>query len=201
MTILLGHIETSAEAGSQRQVMLEQEARWIMAAQQDIRDFQPLYQKYYEPIYEFIYRRCDDKEACLDLTSVVFEKAMVNIGKFKLQGFPFGSWLYRIASSEIGNYYRKQKKERKVWVRTEGIEEIAQELESTQPHEENLQILLRAMESLKPDDVELIVMRFFEKRSFAEIGTITDNTESNARVRIHRILQKMRDHFRKGGRE
>lgn len=190
-------MEARAELTEHRQQILEQESQWILAAQNDLKHFEPLYKKYHQPIYEFIYRRCDDAESCLDITSLVFEKAMLNIGKFKIQGFPFGSWLYRIASSEIGNYYRKQKKERKVWVRTEGLQDIAQELESKYDDEENIHTLLKAMEHLKPDEMELIVMRYFEKRSFSEIGTILDTTEANARVKIHRVMQRVREAFMK----
>jgi RNA polymerase sigma-70 factor, ECF subfamily len=198
LTILATHIDANnAELTEKRQQVLEQESQWILAAQQDLRHFEPLYKKYYQPIYEFVYRRCDDAESCLDITSLIFEKAMLNIGKFKIQGFPFGSWLYRIASSEIGNYYRKQKKERKVWVRTDGLQDMAQELESKYDDEENVQILLKAMECLKPEEIELIVMRYFEKRSFGEIANITDSTESNARVKTHRTMQRLREFFNK----
>ncbi len=190
-------MEARAELTEHRQQILEEESQWILAAQNDLKHFEPLYKKYHKPIYEFIYRRCDDAESCLDITSLVFEKAMLNIGKFKIQGFPFGSWLYRIASSEIGNYYRKQKKERKVWVRTEGLQDIVQEIESKYDDEENIHTLLKAMEHLKPDEMELIVMRYFEKRNFSEIGTILDTTEANARVKIHRVMQRVREAFMK----
>jgi len=197
LAILLTHMEARGEISDTRQVILEQEVQWIHAAQRNLKHFEPLYTKYYRSIYEFIYRRVEDAENCLDITSLVFEKAMLNIGKFKIQGFPFGSWLYRIASSEIGNYYRKQKKDRKVWVRTEGLIEIAQEIESHYANEDNIQILLKTLEHVAPEDMEIIVMRYFEKRSFAEIGGILDCTEANARVKIHRLMQKLRENFKK----
>lgn len=122
---------------------------------------------------------------------------MINIGKFKIQGFPFGSWLYRIAASEIGNYYRSKKKDRKVWVQTEGIKDIADEFESKLADEDNLHSLLKAMEHLKHDDIELIVMRYFEKRNFSEIAGFLETNESNARVKLHRVLGKLKDAFMK----
>lgn len=197
MGTFLTHIEGLHTAVEAKKVQLEEEARWILAAQDDLKNFEPLYKKYYNPIYEFIYRRCDDSESVIDITSVVFEKAMLNIRKFKIQGFPFGSWLYRIAASEIGNFYRHKKKERKVWVQTEGIQDIAHEAESTLADEDNLHVLLHAMEKMKPEDLELIVMRYFEKRNFTEIAGILDTTESNTRVRLHRVLGKLKDAFRK----
>jgi len=197
---LLTHIDTLHSGLDTKKVQLEEEAEWIMAAQQDLQFFEPLYKRYYGPIYEFIYRRCADADSCVDITSVVFEKAMLNIRKFRLQGFPFGSWLYRIASSEVGNYYRLKKKERKVWVQTDGIKDIAHEVESKLADEDNLHLLLHAMEQLKPEDLELVVMRYFEKRNFTEIAGILDTTESNTRVRLHRVLGKLKDTFKKEAR-
>jgi RNA polymerase sigma-70 factor (ECF subfamily) len=184
-----------------KKLQIAEESEWVLAAQQDLKNFEPLYKRYYEPIYEYVYRRCDDSDSCVDITAVVFEKAMLNIGKFKIQGFPFGSWLYRIAASEIGNYYRLKKKERKVYVQTDGIRDIAQEFESGLADEDNLHTLLRAMEHMKPEDLELIVMRYFEKRNFTEIAGILETNESNARVKLHRVLGRLKEAFVKEGRE
>lgn len=178
-----------------RKLQVAEETEWILEAKKDLKFFEPLYKKYYAPIFEYIYRRCDDAEACGDIVSTVFEKAMLNLGKYKMQGFPFGSWLYRIAASEIGNYYRQKKKERKVYVQTDGIRDIAQEFESELADEENLQTLLSAMEYLKPADLELIVMRYFEKRGISEIAGILETTESNARVKLHRVTGRLKEAF------
>lgn len=197
MGVFVPHIDSFNSAAESKQMQLAEETAWIINAQKDLTQFEPLYKRYYRPIFEYVYRRCDDHDASVDVTSVVFEKAMINLHKFKLQGYPFGSWLYRIAASEIGNYYRNKKKERKVWVQTDGIRDIAQEFESKLADEDNLQILLRAMEHLKTEDMELVVMRFFEKRSMTEISGILDTTESNARVKLHRVIGRLRAAFEK----
>jgi len=38
-------------------------------------------------------------------------------------------------------------------------------------------------------------MRFFEKRSFKEIGEIMGITENNAKVKIYRTLDKLKKNF------
>jgi RNA polymerase sigma-70 factor (ECF subfamily) len=40
-------------------------------------------------------------------------------------------------------------------------------------------------------------MRFFEKRSFREIGELTDMTENNAKVKTFRALNKLKQIFTK----
>jgi RNA polymerase sigma-70 factor (ECF subfamily) len=48
---------------------------------------------------------------------------------------------------------------------------------------------------LKEDALQLIEMRFFERRSFKEIGDILELTENNAKVKTFRALEKLKQHF------
>ncbi len=51
------------------------------------------------------------------------------------------------------------------------------------------------LEQLDPDDLQLIELRYFEKRPFKEVSEILGLTESNAKVRTYRILEKMKKIF------
>ncbi|NJL77103.1 MAG: sigma-70 family RNA polymerase sigma factor, partial [Saprospiraceae bacterium] len=62
-------------------------------------------------------------------------------------------------------------------------------------HEEKEQDRLKLMEvlkTLKAEDMQMILMRFFEKHSFKEIADILGISESNAKVRTYRILQRLK---------
>jgi RNA polymerase sigma-70 factor (ECF subfamily) len=61
-----------------------------------------------------------------------------------------------------------------------------------QDDEERRQELLKALSVLKPEEMMLIELRFFEKRAFAEIGAILGMTENNAKVKTYRILDKLK---------
>jgi RNA polymerase sigma-70 factor, ECF subfamily len=52
--------------------------------------------------------------------------------------------------------------------------------------------LFKALQALSEDDMELINMRFFEKRSFKEIGEILDMNESACKMKVYRILEKLK---------
>ena len=58
--------------------------------------------------------------------------------------------------------------------------------------EKNIKQLLLTLSRLKNSQVELIEMRYFEKRSYREIGEILDITENNAKVKTFRALKKLR---------
>jgi RNA polymerase sigma-70 factor (ECF subfamily) len=52
--------------------------------------------------------------------------------------------------------------------------------------------LVSCLGLLKEKDLQLIELRFFEKRSFKEIGEILDITENNAKVKSFRALEKLK---------
>jgi RNA polymerase sigma-70 factor (ECF subfamily) len=99
--------------------------------------------------------------------------------------------LFRIAFNEINMYFRKSKGNRIVSIEQSGIVQIAQEAEITD-HTEKLESMTAALKQLDSDDVQLIELRFFEKRSFAEVGEIVGITENNAKVKIYRIIDKLK---------
>jgi RNA polymerase sigma-70 factor (ECF subfamily) len=110
-------------------------------------------------------------------------------------GFPFSSWLYRIAINEINMFYRRSKKSRVISLNERGLKNIASE--SSDVDTEALMALKRSLLHLSPDELFLIELRFFEDKAFAEIGEILDITEANAKVRTYRALDKLRNIYAK----
>lgn len=168
------------------------EAQLVAAAQKDISRFEPLYNHYYEPVVRFLARRLDDQEQAFDLASQVFLKAMQNLGKYEQRGLPFGSWLFRIARNELYNHFKQSPESRSVNIETQEIAgNMADEMEenSLEPYMDKM---IEAIGSLPEDDLQMIEMRYFEKRPYKEIGEILDMTENNAKVKTYRILEKLK---------
>ena len=163
----------------------------IEAAQRNPREFRHLYDKYHKPIFLFIYRRTDDESLTADLTQQVFLKALQSIGSFRYKGVPFSAWLYRIASNEVSQHFRNNKKTRTVCLEHSDINAFAEETNGLVDVEKR-EAMFKALGELPMHDLELIEMRFFEKRSFKEIGDIQNITENNAKVKVYRILDKLK---------
>lgn len=89
-------------------------------------------------------------------------------------------------------HFRDQQKFRIVSIENEGVNEI---MDEDYGHLEvaKREALFAAIKKLNATDLELIEMRFFEKRSFKEIGDIKGITENNAKVKVHRILERIRN--------
>lgn len=171
------------------------EARQIEEAKKDPKCFEPLYKKYYERILRFVYKRMENLEDTREITSGVFVKALSGIGRYRHRGHPFSSWLYRIALNEIAQFYRNASKLRVVSIDSYGIHRIADEAGKSG---QNLgPVLARALQQLKEEEMHLLELRFFEDRPFAEVGAILDITENHAKVKTYRVLDKLREIFKK----
>lgn len=175
---------------------LQEELSWITSAKKDPERFGPLYRKYHEQIFRYVYQRMDDQETAFDVTSQVFVKAMLNLHKYEYRGVPFSSWLYRIAKSELYQAFRDRKAQRTVNVESMHLFEMIEELEE-EDTTVNKQKLISCLSLLGESDLQLIEMRYFEKRSYREIGEILEITENNAKVRAFRALERLKKLFMK----
>ncbi len=175
---------------------IQRELEWIQHAKRDPERFAPLYAKYHEQIFRYIYQRMDDVDLAADITSQVFLKAMNNLHKYEFRGVPFGSWLYRIAKSELYQSFREQQAVRTVNIETVHLTEFIDSF-CEEENEANKKRLFECIAKLKEEDVQLIEMRYFERRPFKEIAEILEVTENNAKVRCFRVLEKLKKLFHK----
>jgi RNA polymerase sigma-70 factor (ECF subfamily) len=170
---------------------LQEEHLIIEAAKSDPHHFAPLYDKYYKQIFGYLYQRMEDKDTAFDLTAQVFLKALTNIGKYEFKGVPFASWLYRIAHSELMQLFREQRNKRAINADIGDLRFICEESQEFYL-EEYIPLLKKVISDLDPEDLQMVELRFFERRAFKEIGEIMDITENNAKVRMYRILEKLK---------
>ncbi len=165
----------------------------VLAAQKDARAFGGLYDKYFERIYLFIYKRVQDEAVAGDVCQDAMLKAMHNIKKYEDRGFPFSAWLYRIASNEVNLYFRAQKKMVTVEVEDKHVKSVMLEIKiGSEESESDQDKLMKVLSNLKPEHVEIIELRFFMQYSFKEIAEFYEITEANAKMRLYRILDKIK---------
>ncbi len=168
----------------------EEEAE-IRAAVKDRQRFNVLYDRYYTSIFRYVYNRVKSEDIAADVTSQVFLKAMLNLDKYQFRGLPFSSWLFTIGRNELNKHFNEQKSERVVSVPTESLGDILDEMDDDVTADRR-QLLVRALDQLNDEEVELIELKYFEKRPHQEIAQMFGLSESNAKVKIHRIVQKLK---------
>lgn len=172
---------------------IESELAQIEKAQKDPKDFAPIYNKYYDEIFIYINRKIGDSDVVAEVTSRTFTKCLININRFKYMGVPFSAWLYKIAMNEVRQFFRSKKNyPRTLSLSDGGLNEIAQETIEESRYADAHKILPHLLAHLKEKDLQIVELRFFEKKSFKEIGFMLGLTEVNAKVKLYRIINRLK---------
>ena len=170
---------------------MQQEWALIQKAQANRQSFKPLYERYHEGIFLYVYKRVADEAVSADITSQVFLKAMQKLDKYTFKGVPFSAWLYRIASNEVVQHYRDTKKNRVVSINDSQLDDMAEELSYNDSKDILQEKMIQGLNHLNEVELQLIELRYFEQLPFKEIAVIMEMTESNAKVKTYRITNKL----------
>jgi DNA-directed RNA polymerase specialized sigma24 family protein len=63
---------------------------------------------YIPKIYNFILKRVGSVPDAEDITSITFEKVIVNLGSFDETRASFTTWIYKIAANSVTDFYRSR---------------------------------------------------------------------------------------------
>jgi RNA polymerase sigma-70 factor, ECF subfamily len=166
------------------------------ASQGDLEAFGSLYEQYVERIYNYIYYRTGNQYDAEDLTARVFMRAMRHIGNYHDRGLPFTAWLYRIAHNLVANWHRDNSRRKEI-----PLDEASFNVhQGEHPENELLRLeererLVRAIRVLPADRQQLLILKFVEHLSNAEIGQVMGKTEGAVKSLYHRTLLAIRDEF------
>jgi RNA polymerase sigma-70 factor (ECF subfamily) len=156
--------------------------------------FGELYERYVDRIYSYVYYRTGNHHDAEDLTARVFSRAMAHIETYTDRGVPFQAWLYRIAHNLVANWHRDRGRRKIIPL----DEFVAASLKSEAPDrqtedKEEREALLAAIRRLPEERQQLLLLKFVEGLSNAEIGAIMGRTEGAVKSLYHRTLLALRD--------
>jgi len=163
------------------------------ASKGDVDAFSELYTLYFDQIYRFVYYRVGRVAEAEDLTEQAFLKAWQAIGRYEDRGSSFPAWLYRIARNAIIDSHRT----RKDAIPLEDLPPLAAD-EDLAPEEvlakqEEVKRLQTAIAQLSEEQQQVIILRFIEGVSHAEVAAIIGKSEGASRVVQHRALAALHD--------
>lgn len=163
------------------------------AIQGDHEAFGKLYEHYVERIFNYVYYRTGNQHDAEDLTARVFFRAMRRIPQYQERGLPVSAWLYRIAHNLVANWHRDRGRRPEISL-DEGFASIphSEHPEITLLHLEEQDHLLQIIRDLPPERQQLIILKFVEHMSNAEIGQIMGRTEGAVKSLYHRTLLTLR---------
>ncbi|WP_232523343.1 ECF RNA polymerase sigma factor RpoE [Porphyromonas gingivalis] len=171
----------------------QSDSYYISAVQAgDTESFAPLVERYSDMLYALLCRLLQDEEDAADLLQDTFVKAFRHISRFDGRS-SFSTWIYRIAYNEAIDHLRR----RKAYV-TDRVEELPDVPdEDLEPSGEDPELLQQALDSLPAADKALLLMFYSDDLSVRDIAEVTGMTESNVKVKLHRLRAKLYKMMRK----
>lgn len=164
------------------------------ASSGDPEAFGVLYQRYVNRIYGYVYYRTGNHHDAEDLTARVFFRALRHIPNYQHRGVPFSAWLYRIAHNLVANWHRDNSRRKilpldysfNLFREKELPERVLMEVETEET-------LLDAIRELPADRQQLLILKYVDRLSNAEIGEVMGRTEGAIKSLYHRTLLALRD--------
>jgi RNA polymerase sigma-70 factor (ECF subfamily) len=156
----------------------------------DDRAFSELYRRHVDMIYRYTYARVRDATVAEDLTAQVFLKAFEGLPNYQPRGAPFSAWLYRIAHARTVDYWRQQQRRKEVV--------LLDSLPATDPLPEDVVVArsewdaaVDLLAQLTDDQRDVIILRFIEEMSLAEVADTLDKTVGAVKALQHRALASL----------
>ena len=179
---------------------INQEQQWIAAAQKDPSEFKQLFCKYYNRIFNYALRRTGDVSMADDIAANTFFNALAKIKKFQWRGVSFSAWLFRIATNEINQLYRKSKhliplnpeiEAHLIYDRSS--DSALLEVEEAVARNEKFKQVHAAIVTLKLKYQTALILRYMEEKSIKEIAEILDISENTVKTHIRRGLIQLKE--------
>ena len=163
------------------------------------RSLEILILRHKQRVFSFIYSKVQDRDVAEDIFQDTFVKIIntLKMGKYNEEG-KFLPWSMRIAHNLIIDYFRKGNR-MPTFQNTDEFD-IFSVLGDPTGNVENHMIkdqihsdVRKLVEQLPEDQKEVLKMRIYGEMSFKEIADIYSITEANAKMRVYRILEKLKN--------
>lgn len=159
-----------------------------------------------DDLRSYIYRITLNTDLTQDILQETLLQMVTSINELK-RADRFWHWLLRTALYKVQNYYRRQKQKRKFQLWAAAKDRLMGSPASPGPDNINEQMakkelsdaIFEAMNQLKFDYRNILVLRCFEQISFTEIGEMLECSELNARVKFFRAKLSLKNKLSRRG--
>jgi RNA polymerase sigma-70 factor (ECF subfamily) len=152
------------------------------------------YDQNVDQIFRFIYFKVGNKEEAQDLTSATFLKAWNYLLDNRINPNTIKAFLYKIARNSVIDYYRAKSGYGATSLEKEGdMADDKQDISLRAELTSDIAIIENGLLKLKDEYREVIILRYTEEFSIAEIAEILEKSKTNTRVLVFRALRALRE--------
>ena len=147
---------------------------------------------YKDRLFTYAFHMLGGSDDALDVTQEAFVKAYETLSaKYdaeRCRTLEIRPWLYRIVRNLALNRLRSRKR------MAGAVERMKDDLleQAFVPQNDQTRAIRMALERLGRENRELIILRFIEQYTYAEIGAVTGSSESALRGKVYRALRRLR---------
>jgi RNA polymerase sigma-70 factor (ECF subfamily) len=152
--------------------------------------FAALVEQYEKPVYNVALRMLRNPEDARDIAQTVFMKAYQNLSSYDPQ-YKFYSWIYRMAINESLNILRVRGRD--AGPVDERLAEDGDGPSELLAGEQQRDVVLAAVDRLKPEHRAVIVLRYFVDRNYEDMGEILGIDAKTVKSRLYTARQLLKD--------
>jgi RNA polymerase sigma-70 factor (ECF subfamily) len=159
----------------------------------DTQAFSELIVRYQDFVFTLVVRIVKNREEAEEVAQDVFLKAFNSLEGYRGEA-KFSTWLYSIAYRKALDRLRKNSRMKSVELIediTEGsVQSIENALTFLEQQERN-ETIQQCIAALPEQDAAIVTLYYFEEQSIREIAAITQLTEDNIKIKLHRSRKKL----------
>lgn len=160
----------------------------------DLQQASVLFERYHKRIFNFLARMTMDRELAEDLTQNVFLRMLKYRTSYR-EGLRFQSWIYQVARNVFADHYQAHKNRGAAFVDVEKVSDHLRDDQEGVDYDEREKNLHRSLARLSDEQRELLVLTRFQQLKYEEVAVILDTTVANIKVKVHRAIIKLREHY------
>jgi RNA polymerase sigma-70 factor, ECF subfamily len=163
----------------------------LKAAQHlDQQAYDLLYTHYAQMLYRYLYARCGDPSLADELTGELWLRVVEALPAFRIPDQDvepiLTGWLFRIARNLVIDHYRKHKRIQVPLTDQVPADDAA--WDTTVEQQEEHEALYQALSELTPEQREIVMLRFFQGYTSAEVAALTGRSETSVKALQRRAV-------------
>ena len=144
-------------------------------------------------VYTLAFKMLQNKEEAEEVSQDTFIKVYKNLSKFKGES-KFSTWVYKIAYRTCLDALKKRKNK----YNTDTIDEVTiNKIKTTEGILESIEkkeravVIKQCMQDWPEDERTILWMFYFDELSLKEIIEVTEFSEANVKVKLHRARKRL----------
>jgi RNA polymerase sigma-70 factor (ECF subfamily) len=129
-----------------------------------------------------------------DLTQNVFLRIIKYRSSYR-EGLRFQSWIYQVARNIFSDHYQAHKNRFSDYIDVEKVSDHIPDGGESELMDEQEKLLQRSMALLNEEQRELLVLTRFQHMKYEDVAIIMNTTVANIKVKVHRAIAKLREHY------